>query len=199
MISTQSLHTNKRPTPFSIEATSSSSSPCPPHSPPSDPPRYANIHHPFLPVDPPHIPKDMPLGLFKTTFCIPDHWKRKHEDQDAIDGRLFLTFEAVRSAMALWINGMFVGYRRDSFSPHSFLLPPSLFTTLFVSSLIFCIRFKAAKLMMVIERDGPQDVFVLVWRWAPSSDIEDQDFWVCFHLLLVLCLVFMTIIVVLIV
>jgi len=46
----------------------------------------------------------------------------------------------------------------------------------------------------VIERDGPQDVFVLVWRWAPSSYIEDQDFWVCFHLLLVLCLVFTIII-----
>lgn len=139
VIKTQSLHTNKRPTPFSIDAASSSSSSPPPSPPPPDLPRYANIHHPFLPVDPPHIPKDTPLGLFETTFCIPDHWRHTHEDQDTIDGRLFITFEAVRSAMALWINGLFVGYRRDSFSPHSFLLPSSLFATLFVSSLIFCI------------------------------------------------------------
>jgi beta-galactosidase/beta-glucuronidase len=46
-------------------------------------PVYTNVHFPF-PVDPPHVPQDNPVGLYRYQFSVPRDWTGK---------QVFLVFE----------------------------------------------------------------------------------------------------------
>jgi beta-galactosidase/beta-glucuronidase len=79
-------------------------------------PNYTNVAYPY-PVDPPHVPQENPIGLYRRTFNVPAHW----------DGRqVFLTFEGVDSAFYVWLNGQSVGYSQGSHMPSEFNLTPYL-------------------------------------------------------------------------
>ncbi len=56
-----------------------------------------------------------PVGSYVTTFDLPEHFQGK---------RVVISFEGVEQAMYLWINGQFVGYAEDSFTPSEFDLTP---------------------------------------------------------------------------
>ena len=73
-------------------------------------PNYTNTNYPF-PVDPPYVPTENPVGIYRTSFSIPADW----------DGRsLFLVFEGVCSFFEVWVNGQFVGMSKGSHIPAEF-------------------------------------------------------------------------------
>ncbi|WP_046174731.1 glycoside hydrolase family 2 TIM barrel-domain containing protein [Domibacillus indicus] len=110
-------------------------------------PQYVNTMYPWdgiSSVRPPDIPQDSnPSGSYVKTFTIPERMK---------DSPLFISFQGVESAFYVWLNGQFVGYSEDSFTPAEFELTP------FIS-------------------DGENKLAVEVYQRSTGSWLEDQDFW----------------------
>lgn len=74
-------------------------------------PIYLDVEYPF-PANQPYIPNDYnPVGSYKRTFTLPEHWEGRE---------IFIHFGAVKSAMYLWINGEQVGYSQGSKTPAEF-------------------------------------------------------------------------------
>ena len=73
-----------------------------------DAPQYTNFTYPF-PINPPHVPHDNPVGVYRRAFEKPDNrW-------DAL-----LNFEGVDSAFYLFVNDVFVGFSQVSHSTAEF-------------------------------------------------------------------------------
>ena len=66
--------------------------------------------------------------------------------------RVFISFQGAESGLALWLNGSFVGYSEDSFTPSEFELTEYL-------------------------KDGENKLAAQVFKWTASSWCEDQDFY----------------------
>lgn len=78
---------------------------------PYDRPIFSNIKHPFK-TNPPKIEADTnAVGLYRTTFTIPNNWYGKD---------VFLHFAGVQSACYVWVNGLKVGYHEDGMTPAEF-------------------------------------------------------------------------------
>lgn len=73
-------------------------------------PQYTNTKYPF-PVDPPFVPTENPVGLYRRAFTVPQEWSEM---------RVFLEFGGVDSAFYLWLNGQQVGYSQGSHMPSEF-------------------------------------------------------------------------------
>jgi len=70
-------------------------------------PVYTNAKYEFAPINPqpPSLPEDVPVGLYRRSFSIPDSW----------DGRtVYLNICAAKSGVYVYINGKEVGYCEDS-------------------------------------------------------------------------------------
>lgn len=110
-------------------------------------PVYVNTMYPWTgreQLDPGEIPEhENPVGSYVKYFDLPESF---------IDHPLHLTFEGVETAFAVFMNGEFVGYSEDSFTPSHFD----------VTSYVVKGRNKLA---------------VQVFKYATSSWLEDQDFW----------------------
>lgn len=94
---------------------------------------------------PPYVPETFnPTGVYRTTFTVPSNW----------DGRqIFISFDGVKSAAYLYINGVEVGMSKDS------KLPARYDITRFV------------------KKDLPNQLTLRVFRWNDGSYLECQDFW----------------------
>ncbi|MGL5542816.1 MAG: glycoside hydrolase family 2 TIM barrel-domain containing protein, partial [Fusobacteriaceae bacterium] len=93
---------------------------------------------------PPMVPKDFnPVSSYVKTFEIPENWDRK---------AVYISFQGVESAFKIWLNGEFVGYSEDSFTPAEFDLSPYI-------------------------TEGENTLAVEVYKWCSGSWLEDQDFW----------------------
>ena len=68
--------------------------------------QYTNVNYP-IPCDPPFIPADTPVGVYRRDFVIPASWDNFNR---------YLVFEGVDSAFYLFLNDVLVGY---SEVPHS--------------------------------------------------------------------------------
>lgn len=76
-----------------------------------DRPVFSNIKHPFK-ATPPRISADTnAVGMYRTTFTVPE---------DAKDKQAFLHFGGVQSACYVWLNGVAIGYHEDSMTPFEF-------------------------------------------------------------------------------
>jgi len=110
-----------------------------------DYPIYTNITYPWTGYENPSPPKAPtvynPVGCYRRDFTVPISWK---------DREVFLSFQGVSSAFYVWINGQYVGYSEDSFTPKEFNITPFL-------------------------RDGNNFIAVEVYRWCDGSWLEDQD------------------------
>jgi beta-galactosidase len=110
-----------------------------------DYPIYTNITYPWTGYEkpePPHAPTIYnPVGSYKTTFTIPKEWKNRE---------IFISFQGVESAFYIWVNGKFVGYSEDSFTPSEFDITKYI-------------------------KIGENDLAVEVYRWCTGSWLEDQD------------------------
>lgn len=111
-----------------------------------DVPQYANVQYPWdgrEDVRPGEIPQRFnPTASYVKYFEIPQEMKGKE---------LRLSFQGVESGMALWLNGSYVGYSEDSFTPSEFVITPYV-------------------------REGENKLAVQVYKWTSSSWCEDQDF-----------------------
>lgn len=112
-----------------------------------DKPHYTNTAYPWdghEVIFPPTIPKEFnPVGSYIRTFEVPKTW-----DKD----KIFISFQGVESAFNVWVNGEFVGYSEDTFTPSEFDISK-----------------------FVVE--GENKIAVEVVKWASGSWLEDQDFW----------------------
>ena len=112
-----------------------------------DIPAYVNTQYPWdgrEQIEPGDIPEDFnPVGSYVKYFTVPEAFK---------DRRLFISFQGVESGYALWLNGKFVGYSEDTFTPSDFEL------TQYV-------------------KPGENKLSVQVFKWTASSWLEDQDFY----------------------
>ena len=112
-----------------------------------DAPQYTNIKYPWEgkeTLDPPFAPSEFnPVGSYVRTFEVPDAWAGKP---------VHISFQGVESAFYVWLNGHFVGYSEDTFTPSEFELTPYLV-------------------------EGENKLAVEVYRWCDASWLEDQDFW----------------------
>ena len=75
-------------------------------------PQYVNTIYPWEGQEhlrPPFISeKDNPVGSYVRYFDLNDALKNK---------RVFISFQGVETAMYVWLNGEFIGYSEDSFTP----------------------------------------------------------------------------------
>lgn len=108
-------------------------------------PHYTNTPYPWdghEPIRPGEIPQGYnPVSSYVTYFTKPEDWKE-----------VLISFQGAETALAVWLNGTFVGYSEDTFTPADFDLTPYLV-------------------------DGENKLAVQVYRFASGSWIEDQDFW----------------------
>lgn len=109
--------------------------------------RYVNMQHPWdgwEQLEPGDVPwLHNPVGVYRRVF-----------DSPALvyaDSRVRLRFEGAESAIAVWLNGQWVGYSTDGFTPAEFDISDALV-------------------------DGPNTLLVLVFMWHAGSWVEDQDF-----------------------
>ena len=112
-----------------------------------DIPQYANIQYPWdgrEDVWRDAVPTDFnPVASYVKYFTLPEAF---------IKNGLYISFQGVESGFALWINGSYVGYSEDSFTPSEFDL------TSYV-------------------KEGENKLAVKVFKWTSSSWCEDQDFY----------------------
>lgn len=111
-----------------------------------DVPQYANVQYPWdgrEEVKPGEIPEHFnPVASYVKYFNVPEHMKGMP---------LYISFQGVESGIALWLNGQFVGYSEDSFTPSEFDLTPYV-------------------------KDGENKLAAQVFKWTAGSWCEDQDF-----------------------
>lgn len=109
--------------------------------------QYINTMYPWDGVEalrPPYISKtDNPTASYVKYFTVEQPLKGK---------RTFLSFQGVETAFYVWLNGSFVGYSEDTFTPSEFEITDYL-----------C--------------DGENKLAVEVYKRSSASWIEDQDFW----------------------
>lgn len=112
-----------------------------------DQPQYINTMYPWDGQEflrPPHISKTYnPVGSYVKYFTV---------DKALADKATFLSFQGVETAFYVWLNGHFVGYAEDTFTPSEFEI-----TDFLVS--------------------GENKLAVEVYKRSSASWIEDQDFW----------------------
>ena len=112
-----------------------------------DRPQYANTQYPWDGVDeivPGEIPQRFnPVASYITTFA--------HDEPLAPGERLTITFNGAESAIALWLNGTYIGYATDSFTASEFDLTGAVVP-------------------------GENKLAAQVFKWTSGSWLEDQDF-----------------------
>lgn len=112
-----------------------------------DRPQYTNVQYPWdglEAIEPGQVPQRRnPVASYVTTFTL---------DQPLADGeRLSVAFHGAESAIAVWLNGSYVGYGADSFTPSEFDLTDALVA-------------------------GENKLAAQVFRFSSGSWLEDQDF-----------------------
>ena len=112
-----------------------------------DVPQYANTQYPWEgheEILPGEIPERFnPVASYVKYFKVPERMKGK---------RIFVSFQGAESGLALWLNGEFVGYSEDTFTPSEFELTDYI-------------------------KDGVNKLAAQVFKWTSSSWCEDQDFY----------------------
>lgn len=110
--------------------------------------QYTNVQHPwdgYEDVWPGQIPEKFnPVGSYVTHFTL---------DHPPADGeRVSVSFLGAESTVAVWLNGVYVGYGGDAFTPSEFDLTDHLV-------------------------EGENKLAAQVFKWSGAAWIEDQDFY----------------------
>lgn len=113
-----------------------------------DRPQYTNVQYPWdgqETVEPGGVPQLYnPVASYVKAFTL---------DHPLLDGeRLSVSFKGAESAIAVWLNGTYIGFGTDSFTPSEFDLTDALV-------------------------GGENKLAAQVFRWSAGSWIEDQDFY----------------------
>lgn len=112
-----------------------------------DRPQYVNTQYPWEGHEslvPPQIPyKCNPVGSYVKFFDV---------DKTLFGKDTYISFQGVETAIYVWLNGKFVGYAEDSFTPSEFNITPYI-------------------------KEKNNKLAVEVYRYSTASWLEDQDFW----------------------
>lgn len=101
-------------------------------------PQYINVRYPFSP-NPPSIPEHFPLGVYRKKFELESKFY-KH----------ILSFLGVAGALAVFVNGNYVGYSEGSHNSAEFDITDKLV-------------------------EGINEVVALVYKWSNGTYLEAQD------------------------
>ena len=108
--------------------------------------QYVNVQYPWdghEEVHPGEIPSRYnPVGSYVKYFRLPE---------SMMGQPVFISFQGVESAFAVWLNGTFIGYSEDSFTPAEFDLSKAIL-------------------------QGENKLAVQVFQYSSGSWLEDQDF-----------------------
>lgn len=111
-----------------------------------DIPQYANTQYPWEgheEVLPGELPEKFnPVASYVKYFELPKNFVGK---------KVFVSFQGAESGIAVWLNGKYIGYSEDTFTPSEFELTEALV-------------------------EGKNTLAVQVFKWTASSWCEDQDF-----------------------
>ena len=108
-------------------------------------PQYNNIMYPWD-ADEKLTPPEVPQKNNRTSLYVKDI------DIESTDGNAFIVFYGVATAFDLYVNGKYIGYAEDSFTPSEFNISGAI-------------------------RKGRNRIAVRVFRYSTASWLEDQDFW----------------------
>ena len=107
---------------------------------------YCNTQYPWDGheyIEPGQIPQNNnPVGCYVKYFNLPDFMVGKP---------VFISFQGVESGFAFWLNGSYIGYSEDSFTPSEFDLTDYI-------------------------KEGENKLAVQVFKYTAGSWLEDQDF-----------------------
>lgn len=111
-----------------------------------DAPMYVNVQYPWdghEEILPGQVPERFnPVGCYVKYFEVPERMKGE---------QICISFQGVESGFALWLNGHYVGYSEDTFTPAEFDLTPYI-------------------------KEGENKLAATVFKWTSGSFVEDQDF-----------------------
>ncbi len=105
-------------------------------------PTYTNVVMPFD-AEPPDVPELNPTGLYRRQVRVPRDWR---------SGRVELRIGGAESVVVAWVNGVEVGFGKDSRLPSTFEIGPYLHA-------------------------GSNTIALAVVQWSDASWLEDQDQW----------------------
>ncbi len=110
-------------------------------------PKYVNTMYPWDGIEdivPPQIPEKINrFGMYSREVFL---------SREFCENETFIKFEGVESAIYLYINGEFVGYSEDTFTPTEFNVTNYI-------------------------KEGCNKISALVVKFCTGSWLEDQDFW----------------------
>ena len=111
-----------------------------------DTPQYINVEYPWKgmqDVKTGQTPEEFnPVASYVKYFRLPEHF----------DGqRVFLSLQGVEQAVEIWLNGHYIGYGEDSFTPSEYELTEYL-------------------------QAGENKLALRVYKWSSAAWLEDQDF-----------------------
>lgn len=110
-------------------------------------PHYVNTQYPWSgkePIHPGQVPqKENSVGSYVKYFTVPAQMENMP---------LFISFQGFEAGLALWLNGEFVGYAEDGYTPAEFELTPYL-------------------------RPGENKLALQVFQYTSGSWLNDQDYW----------------------
>lgn len=110
-------------------------------------PQYTDTSYPWTgreDIRPREVPRDInPTGIYAKSFTLPENFG---------DKRCRIHFEGVETAFFCWLNGVYIGYSEDSYTPAVFDITDAL-------------------------QAGENKLVVQVSRFSSGAWLEDQDFW----------------------
>ena len=112
-----------------------------------DAPQYVNTQYPWdgrEEIWTEEMPREFnPVASYVKYFTLPEYFMGE---------RLFISFQGAESGLVVWLNGQYVGFAEDSFTPSEFELTPYV-------------------------KPGDNKLAVQVFKWTIGSWCEDQDFY----------------------
>ena len=114
--------------------------------------KYVNVQYPWDGhEDPqePNVPENNHVAIYRRSFTLDRPLAATLEN----GGTVSLTFHGMATAIYVWVNGTFVGYGEDGFTPNEFDITEAL------------------------NVDGDNVLTVACYEYASASWLEDQDFW----------------------
>ena len=113
--------------------------------------KYVNVQYPWdgheNPQEP-NVPETNHVALYRRTFTVAERLDAARQN----GGTVSITFHGMATAIYVWVNGVFVGYGEDGYTPNEFDITEAL-------------------------HDGENVVAVACYEYASASWLEDQDYW----------------------
>ncbi|MZM16148.1 beta-galactosidase, partial [Bifidobacterium pseudocatenulatum] len=113
--------------------------------------KYVNVQYPWDGhEDPqePNVPENNHVAIYRRSFTLDRPLAATLEN----GGTVSITFHGMATAIYVWVNGTFVGYGEDGYTPNEFDITEAL-------------------------HDGENVVAVACYEYASASWLEDQDYW----------------------